>query len=122
MAVKRNTKQESINLEDHTISDPASGYSRPIRLLRGPAGQPHRLCLFLDGELYWREMNAVPILNALADRGTLPPVTFAFISHGSQTARGHDYTCNDQFGRFIVEKVVPWLQSEIPGLRPGHHL
>jgi enterochelin esterase-like enzyme len=109
-------------LENHIISDPASGYSRPIRLLRGPADQPHQLCLFLDGELYWREMKAIPVLNALAERGTLPPLTFAFISHGSQADRGHDYTCNEKFGCFIGEKVVPWLQQEIPSLRPGQHL
>ena len=108
-----------IKLEKHTVSDPATGYSRPIRLLRGPADRPHRLCLFLDGELYRNKMKAVPILKALRDRHAL---TFAFVDHLNMTAREQDYTCNDQFGRFIGEKVVPWLQQEIPGLRPGHHL
>ena len=32
-----------IKLEEHTVSDPAMGYSRPVHLLRGPAGQPQRL-------------------------------------------------------------------------------
>jgi enterochelin esterase family protein len=109
-------------LEHHTISDSVTGYSRTIRLVRGPARQPHRLCLFLDGELYMREMDAVPILNALTDRNALPPLTFAFVDHVNMKVRGQDYTCNDQFGRFIGEKVIPWLQSEIPGLQPGHHL
>jgi enterochelin esterase-like enzyme len=112
----------SIKLEKHTVSDPATGYSRTVQLLRGPVGQPHRLCLFLDGELYWREMNAAPVLSAMLDRGALPHTTFAFIDHGGMKARQHDYTCNEQFGRFIAEKVLPWLQSEIPGLQPGHHL
>ena len=116
------TKQKPAKLEDHTISDSAMGYSRSIRLQRGPADQPHRLCLFLDGELYWREMKAVPVLNALIDSGALPPMTFAFISHGTQAERGHDYTCNDQFSRFINETVIPWLQHEVPSLQPGQHL
>ena len=111
-----------IKLEEHTILDPSMGYSRPIHLLRGPADQPHRLCLFLDGELYLQAMKVLPVLNDLLDRNALPPVTFAFLDHLNMEARQQDYTCNDQFGRFIVEKVVPWLQQEMPGLQPGRHL
>jgi enterochelin esterase-like enzyme len=114
--------KQPIKLEDYTISDPAMGYSRPVHLLRGPANQPHRLCLFLDGELYLQKMNVLPVLDALLDRHALPPVTFAFLDHLNLEARQQDYTCNDQFGRFIVEKVLPWLQQEIPGLQPGRHL
>jgi len=109
-------------LEEFKVSDSAMGYSRPVHLLRGPAGQPHRLCLFLDGELYLQKMKVLPVLNALLDRNALPPVTFAFLDHLNMKAREQDYTCNDQFGRFIVEKVIPRLQQEVPGLSPGHHL
>ncbi len=98
------------------------GYSRPIHLLRGPSDQPQRLCLLLDGELYLQKMNVVPVLNALLDRHALPPVTFAFMDHLNMTARQQDYTGSDPFGRFIGDKVIPWLEQEIPGLRPGHHL
>lgn len=106
-------------LETHTVSDAAMGYSRPVHLLRGPVDQPHRLCLFLDGELYLQQMKVLPVLEALLDGNALPPVTFAFIDYVSMEARQQDYTCNDPFSRFIVEKVVPWLQREIPGLQPG---
>ena len=111
-----------IKLEKHNITDAATGLARPIKLLRGPAGQPHRLCLFLDGELYCREMKAIPVLSALLDPGTRPPMTFAFLDHVSLKAREQDYTCSENFGRFIAEKVIPWLQHEIPGLHPGQHL
>jgi len=111
-----------IKLETHTVSDPARGYVRPVHLLRGPADQPHRLCLFLDGELYLQKMEVLPVLEALLGRNALPPVTFAFIDHLDLAARQQDYTCNDQYGRFIVEKVVPWLQQQVPGLPPGDHL
>lgn len=114
--------QRPIKLETHTVSDAAMGYSRPIHLLRGPADQPHRLCLFLDGELYLQQMKVIPVLEALLDRNALPPVTFAFIDYVTMEARQQDYTCNDPFSRFIVEKAVPWLQREIPGLQPGQHL
>lgn len=107
-------------LEIHTIS--AAGYSRELRLLRGPADQPHRLCLFLDGELYWREMNALPVLHTLIERGTLPPITLAFISHGGMKARQHDYTCNADFAHYIAETAIPWLQQNVPSLQTGNHL
>lgn len=98
------------------------GYSRPVHLLRGPAGQPQRLCLFLDGELYLHAMNVLPVLPDLLEREALPPVTFAFLDHLNQEARQRDYTCNEPFGRFIVERVVPWLEHTVPGLQPGRHL
>ena len=109
-------------LEKYTVADAAMGYSRTVWLQRGPAGRPQQLCLFLDGELYLDKMKAAPVLNALAARGTLPPMAFAFISHDGMKAREHDYTCNDRFGRFIAEKLVPWLEDEIPDVRPGQHL
>ena len=111
-----------IKLEEHTVEDLGMGFSRPIHLLRGPADQPQRLCLFLDGELYLEKMEVVPVLHDLLDSNVLPPVTFAFLDHVNMTARQQDYTCNEPFGRFIVEKVLPWLQQEVPGLQPGHHL
>jgi iron(III)-enterobactin esterase len=111
-----------IKLEDHTISDPGTGYSRLVRLLRGPADQPQRVCLFLDGELYLQKMKVTPVLVDLLKRGALPPVTFAFIDHLNMKARERDYSCNDQFGSFISEKIIPWLQQQVSGLRPGHHL
>jgi enterochelin esterase-like enzyme len=114
--------KRSIQLETHTVSDPAMGYSRTIHLLRGPADQPQRLCLFLDGELYLQQMKVLPVLEALLDGHALPPVTFALIDHLNMQARQQDYTGNGPFGRFIVDKVVPWLQQEIPGLQPGRHL
>jgi len=114
--------KRSVKLEERTIADPAMGYSRPIHLLRGPADQPHRLCLFLDSELYLQKMKVLPVLHDLLDRHALPPVTFAFMDHLNMTAREQDYTGSDQFGRFIGDKVIPWLEQEIPGLRPGHHL
>ena len=114
--------KQPLELEEHILSDSTTGYSRNVRLLRGPADQPQRLCLFLDGELYLQKMKVVPVLNALLNRGTLPPVTFAFIDHLNMKGREQDYTCNDQFGHFIGEKVIPWLHQQIRGLRPGDHL
>ena len=111
-----------IKLEEHTVSDPVTGYSRLVRLLRGPADGPQRLCLFLDGEHYLQKMKIAPVLDDLLKRSALPLVTFAFIDHLNMQAREQDYTCNSQFGSFISEKILPWLQQQVSGLRPGNHL
>src|ERR1700733_750575 len=101
---------QPIKLEKHIVSDSGMGHSRTIHLLRGPSDQPQRLCLFLDGELYLQKMDVLPVLADLLDRGTLPPVTFAFMDHHNMKAREHDYTGDDQFGRFMAGKETPRFQ------------
>lgn len=120
--LKKANPRTTICLEEHSISDDATGYTRLVRLQRAPADIPHRLFLFLDGEHYWRDMDAVPLLNSLLERGDLPPMTFAFIGHVSAKDRVDDYTCNEQYARFISDAVMPWLKNEIPWLLDGGHL
>tara|TARA_R100000027_G_C2249412_1_gene93977 strand:- start:2376 stop:3248 length:873 start_codon:yes stop_codon:yes gene_type:complete len=75
--LKKTNSRSCIKLEEHLIDDPDTGYSRLVRLQRGPADKNHRLCLFLDGEHYWRDMDVIPLLNRLLERGNLPPMTIA---------------------------------------------
>lgn len=109
-------------LEEHTLHDPSTGYTRLLRIQRGPAGKAHRLCLFLDGELYWRDMGIMEILNRLVESGRIPPVTFAFVGCVSSPARQEDLVCNDRYLRFIGGSVMDGLKSEIPSLQDGGHL
>ncbi len=104
------------------ITDDVTGYSRLLRLQRGPTDEAHRLCLLLDGEHYWRDMDAVPLLNELLSSGKLQPMTLALVGHVSGAARHVDYTCNGQYSRFIGEAVMPWLQNEVAGLQQGGHM
>ncbi|MGF1655868.1 MAG: GNAT family N-acetyltransferase [Verrucomicrobiales bacterium] len=120
--LEKKNPRTTINLEEHVITDGATGYSRLLRLQRGPSDQAHRLCLFLDGEHYWRDMDAVPVLNDLLSTGILPPMTFALVGHVSGAARHVDYTCNEQYSRFIGDAVMPWLQKEVVGLQQGGHI
>lgn len=101
-------------LEEHTVS--GHGYERIVRVKRGPATIPHHLCLFLDGEHYWRDMNVLPLLDQLVDEGRIQPMTFAFVGHLSAASRAVDYTCNEDYATFINEDVVPWLGGEISAL------
>ncbi len=120
--LKKVASQSVIKLEEHMFTDPNTGYTRIVRLQRGPSDQPHRLCLLLDGEHYWRDMDAVPILSALSEAGQIPRMTFAFVGHVSGAARHEDYTCNERYGRFIGESVMTWLKREVPSLQDHGHL
>lgn len=120
--LKKASSRSTIKLEEHTVTGSATGYTRLVRLQRGPATQPHRLCLILDGEHYWRDMDAVPVLNALSDRGRMPRMTFAFVGHVSGAARHEDYTCNERYSRFIGEEVMTWLKEEVPMLQNHGHV
>ena len=119
--LKKSDPGSVIKLEEHAVSDPATGYERIVRLQRGPMDRPHRLCLMLDGELYWRDMDAVPVLNDLCNQGRIPAVTIAFIGHVSGAARHEDYTCNERYGHY-VDRIVAWLKSEVPSLQEDGHV
>jgi enterochelin esterase family protein len=120
--LKKANLRSVIKLEEHTVIDPATGYARLVRLQRGPSGASHRLCLFLDGEHYWRDLDAVPLLNAMALAGEIPAMTFAFVGHVSAAARHEDYTCNEHYGQFIDKTVMTWLRREVPSLQEHDHV
>ena len=120
--LKKANPRSIIKLEEHTVTDPTTGYSRLVRLQRGPSNQAHRLCLILDGEHYWRDMDAVPVLNALSNKGEIPGMTFAFVGHVSGAARQEDYVCNERYGQFIGDAVVKWLKREVSRLQDRDHL
>lgn len=108
-------------LEEHWIEDSATGYGRLVRLKRGPQDKAHPLCLVLDGETYWRDMEALPIFQEFA-ASLATGMTLAFVGHVSAVARHHDFIANEQYAHFIGEKVVPWLQQEVTGLKPQGHV
>lgn len=119
---KKANPQQLISLEEHIIEDESTGYTRIVRLQRAPTEEPHRLCLFLDGEHYWRDMYAIPLLNDLMEKGVLPPMTLALVGHVSAASRQEDYVCNNDYAQFIGDAVMPWLENEIPSLQEGRHL
>jgi enterochelin esterase-like enzyme/ribosomal protein S18 acetylase RimI-like enzyme len=120
--LKKSNPKLPFKLEEHAVSDRATGYERLLRVQRGPVDESHRLCLVLDGELYWRDMDAVPVLTELCNRGSIPAMTLAFVGHVSAAARHEDYTCNEIYGRYIANGVMKWLRAEIPNIRRGDHV
>ncbi len=105
-----------MNLEQHTIESVYGQYHRSAWLLRGPAGQAHPLCVFLDGEHYLNDVNAAELLADAMANGTLPRMTCVFVSHVDAAARHVDFTRSDPYSRYIAEDVVNWAQQLVPGV------
>ncbi|MGJ8672462.1 GNAT family N-acetyltransferase [Rubritalea sp.] len=114
---KKSSEKTPLNLEEHVISCEATGYSRILRIQRANTDQAHRLCLFLDGEHYWRDMNIVPMLNTMHAKKHIPEMSYVFIGHVSAAARHEDYSCNEKYEKFVCDSVLPWLRKNITGLR-----
>lgn len=120
--LKKANPGERYQLEEHVVECPDTGYSRLVRLQRGPEDQPHRLSLFLDGEHYWRDMSFIPLLDSMRDCGEIPAMTIATVGHVSALDRHLDYAGNEAYLRFIGQRLVPWLVGEVDGLKSGGHL
>jgi enterochelin esterase family protein len=96
-------------------------YMRTAWLIEGPMTD-HSLCVLLDGEHYRDNVDALPIFSTLMQRGSIPPMTLVFVSHGDAAARHADYVCDPPFARFIAEDVVSRARARVPSLSAERHL
>lgn len=110
-----------MTLEELTIESTERDYVRSAWLVEGPKTD-HSLCVLLDGEYYRDSVGALPIVSALIERGTIPPMTLVLVSHGGAAARHADYVGNPRFARFIAEDVVSRARARIPSLSAEGHL
>ena len=104
-----------------TITSTEREYRRSAWLVEGPKTD-HSLCVLLDGEHYLDDVDALPIFSTLMQRGSIPPMTLVFVSHGGAAARHADYLCDPQFARFIAEDVVSRARERVPSLSAERHL
>src|SRR5262245_62741689 len=104
-----------------TIKSTEREYVRSAWLIEAPKTD-HSLCVLLDGEHYRDDVHALPIFSTLMQRGSIPPMTLLFVSHGGPAARHADYVGNPQFARFIAEDVVSQARARVPSLSPERHL
>ncbi len=111
-----------MKLEQHQITSSCGEYSRDIWFLPGPPNLPHRLCVFLEGEYYLRDMECVPVIEELVVNEAIPPVTCLFVSHATGEARHRDYTCNEAYTRFVADDVVSWAKGRNERLTIGDSL
>ena len=116
-----------MSLEQHVIA--SDGYSRTVWYHAGPQGTPHSLCVFLDGEHYLRDLDALPVLEALLGERGLPSLSLLFVSHVSSdpdqadyACRQADYVCNERYARYIATDVAQWARARNTGIRAAGHL
>lgn len=104
-----------------TITSTEREYARSAWIVEGPETE-HSLCVLLDGEYYRDNLQALPILEALMQRGSIPPMTLVFVAHGGAAARQTDYVRDPEFARFVAEDVVSQARARVQSLSPERHL
>ena len=107
--------------EEMTITSTEREYRRSAWLVEGPQTD-HSLCVLLDGELYRDDVDALPIISRMMQRGSIPPMTLVFVSHGDAAARHTDYVYDTQFARFVAEDVVSRARARVPSLSAERHV
>src|SRR4029079_11687954 len=111
----------SVLAEEMSIASTEREYVRSAWLIEGPK-TAHSLCVLLDGELYRDNVTALPIFSRLRRRGSIPPMTLVFVSHGGAAARHSDYLGDPQFARFIADDVVSRARARVPSLSAERHV
>jgi len=116
-----------MKLEQHVMS--SGEYSRTIWYHGGPQDTPHSLCVFLDGEHYTRDLDALPVMEALLGERGMPSLSLVFVSHVSSdpaladyACRQDDYACNERYARYIATDVAHWARVRNTGIRATGHL
>jgi enterochelin esterase family protein len=116
-----------MELEEHVVS--SGEYSRTVWYHAGPADTPHSLCILLDGEYYLRDLDALPVLEALLGERGMPSLSLVFVSHVSSdpdqvgdASRHADFACNERYARYIAADVARWAQARNQGIRASGHL
>jgi enterochelin esterase family protein len=95
------------------INSPALGAKRPVSVYcppgYSPASGPYPLILLLDGQHAWWRADTL-FDNLLADRVALPFVA-VLVGCGGFTSRLRDLAGNPDHVRFIVDDLVPYVES-----------
>lgn len=82
---------------------------------------PCHLAIFLDGELYRDRVGAPALIDKLAANSALTPALahslVVYVSHQSEAARWRECPCYPPFAVFIHDELLPWLESQYPGIR-----
>ena len=111
-----------MDIASHTITSLSSGNARTVWLLPSLVTVEHKLCVFLDAELYLDRLDAPAIIRGMTARRELAPVTSVFVSHTNAVARHRDYTCNALYSEFITREIVGWVRERVPALPASGHV
>lgn len=73
-----------------------------------PAHEPYPTLVLTDGRSYLSQLSVNNTLDNLIDAGQIPPLLVVGVT---SSERGQDLRCNPDFGVFIAEELLPWLET-----------
>lgn len=73
--------------------------------------------MFLDGELYRDRLGSPALVEALEAAGEIAPALVVHVSHASLAARWVECPCHPPFARFVLEELMPWLETVAPTMK-----
>lgn len=106
----------------HSLTSATGEYTRDVWVIDGPSDRAHPLCIFLDAELYLKNMDILPVITGLMESGAIPQMTCVFVSHLDGAARHADYTWNKRYTKFIGEEVVTWARTQNANIQDTDNL
>ncbi len=104
-------------LQGEKFQSQVLGNQRTVAVYRPPGDRadaaPYPLLIVFDLEAYTLQVPTPTILNNLIYERRLPPVV-ALLVGNAPGARASELTCNDDFVRFLVEELLPWVRARHP--------
>jgi enterochelin esterase-like enzyme len=90
------------------------GNERAVWIREPARGAATRLVVFLDAEMYRDRVGAPAIIDELEKQRTIAGAWFVFVSSANVDARWKECPCYPPFARFVVEELLPWLETRRP--------
>jgi iron(III)-enterobactin esterase len=106
-----------IKPEEVALTSKRGRERRTVWFVDGPETSAHPLCVFLDGEHYLKNLEALATLDTLMASQLVPRMSLAFVSNVDDAARHEDYTCNDAYAAMVGEELVPWARRRRPSIQ-----
>ncbi|GAB3213901.1 hypothetical protein GCM10027294_49580 [Marinactinospora endophytica] len=101
-------------VEEHSFTSAILGNTRTVWIhepARRPAdGGPWPVLVLLDGE-QWAGIPVFPLLDALIERGDIPPMVSILVSAVDFPTRTRELACHDPFVAFLDEELLPWASE-----------
>lgn len=79
--------------------------------------EPVPVLFFFDSNAYRSKVPTPAILDNLIAEKRIPPSIAVFIANASREARASELPCNPDFGKFMANELLPWVEEHI-GFEP----
>lgn len=102
-----------VELSEHRFASTNLGDERRVWVhVAGDIGptEPALMVVF-DGGIYAHLMHTPAIVEALVDRGEVPPMVTLYPHYANDESRNPELMCRPEFARFVVDELVPWARE-----------